>query len=55
MAEFCWDCLEREIYPEAPERNDFAGLCEPGEAVEVLCEGHGWVAVDHEGRIVKDS
>lgn len=52
MADFCWDCLADELFPEAPERNDFHGLCEPGETVTVLCEGHGVIQVDHEGKPV---
>lgn len=52
MAEFCWGCLEREIYPEAPERNDFAGIAQEGYVVDVLCEGCGVIAVDHEGKRV---
>lgn len=50
MAEFCYQCLKDELHPEYPERNDFAGLCAPGETVAVLCEGHGPVLVDHDGR-----
>lgn len=53
MAQFCWDCLAEEIFPEAPERNDFAGLCAEGEMVSVLCEGHGVIWVDHQGRRVQ--
>lgn len=52
MADFCWQCLADELYPEHPERNDLAGLCAPGEVVTVLCEGHGIIDVDHEGKPV---
>lgn len=34
MADFCWDCW-RDLFGTAPERNDFRGLCEPGEVVAV--------------------
>lgn len=50
MADFCWRCLEEGIYPDDPSRNDLYGLCGLGETAEVLCEGCGWVAVDHMGR-----
>lgn len=50
MADFCWRCLEQELYPEAPERNDLFGLCAAGETVKVLCEGCGIIEVDHCGR-----
>lgn len=49
MADFCWQCLEREMAPECPERNDLRGLCEPGETVVALCEGCGQIEVDHRG------
>lgn len=58
MAEFCWDCLQGAkgypgMYPEDPSRNDFYGACKPGETIMVLCETHGFVRVDHEGKIVR--
>lgn len=54
MAEFCWKCLAEQIFPEAPERNDLRGLCKEGEMVAVLCEGCGWITVDHEGKPLAD-
>jgi hypothetical protein len=53
VADFCWRCLERELYPEHPERNDLAGLCEPSQAVDVLCEGCSFILVDHQGKPVE--
>jgi hypothetical protein len=54
MADFCWKCLADELAPECPERNDLRGLCEPGEMVEVFCEGCGYIAVDHQGKAADD-
>lgn len=50
MADFCWQCLERELAPECPECNDLAGLCVEGETANVLCEGCGVITVDHQGK-----
>jgi hypothetical protein len=50
MADFCWKCLAEELFPEAPERNDFHGIVEEGETARVLCEGCGFIEVDHEGK-----
>lgn len=50
MAEFCLDCNRQNDI----EFSDFEGLCEPGETIEVLCEGCGIITVDHEGKIVND-
>jgi hypothetical protein len=55
MAEFCWTCLQDELYPEDPSRNDFHGLCNEGETTAVLCEGCGPIEVDHQGKPVMDS
>lgn len=54
MANFCWGCLADRIYPEAPERNDLRGLCKASETILVLCEGCGWITVDHEGKAVDE-
>lgn len=49
MADFCLDC---NIKINGVEVSDFEGLCEPGETVEVLCEGCGYIKVDHTGEKV---
>lgn len=49
MADFCWDCT-RDVMGVAPEKNDFFGLCQPGEALGDICEGCGPGVFDHEGR-----
>lgn len=51
MAEFCFDCT-KETFGEVPLKNhDFYGLCKEGEIVHVLCEGCGYIWVDHTGKI----
>lgn len=52
MSDFCWRCLDHELYPEDPKRNDFFGLCPKGQVVDVLCEGCGPIKVQHEGKPV---
>lgn len=46
MADFCHQCSE-DLFGQ--DYRDLAGLCEPGEFVGVICEGCGFVSVDHEG------
>lgn len=48
MADFCKECSDEMFGPDVP--NDFEGLCEPGEMVSVLCEGCGYIWVDHTGK-----
>ena len=47
MAEFCGACA-----PKYGMLNDFVGECCKGQMVKVLCEGCGWVLVDHTGKPV---
>jgi hypothetical protein len=35
--------------------NDFVGECRKGQTVKVLCEGCGWVIVDHTGQPVGEN
>lgn len=49
MAEFCKQCTKALFHEEV---NDFEGLCEKDEMVEVLCEGCGYTYVDWKGRCV---
>lgn len=49
MSSFCGACSE---FMFGRDFGDFAGLCEPGEYVKVLCEDCGIVLVDHTGRRV---
>ncbi len=46
MAGFCKQC-SNQIFGQ--DRYDFAGLCQHGQTIEVLCEGCGFVAVDGTG------
>jgi len=50
MADFCKECSDKLFGPDTP--NDLEGLCEPGEMVSVLCEGCGYIWVDHTGKRV---
>jgi hypothetical protein len=48
----CWDCT-REVRSEAPNANDFAGLCGRSDNIAVYCTGCGEsIWVDHRGRRV---
>lgn len=51
MAEFCWQCTEEYLFPDG-SRNDFIGIVPEGATLRVLCEGCGFIEVDHEGRRV---
>lgn len=44
VAEFCGACA-----PKYGMLNDFANDCRKNETIKVLCEGCGWVIVDHTG------
>jgi hypothetical protein len=52
MADFCRDCARRvlgvtdEQYDKCGDLNN---LCEEGETVSDLCEGCGFITVDHRG------
>lgn len=49
MADFCKQCSIEQF---GEDFHDLAGLCEPNELVIAICEGCGFVDVDHEGRYV---
>jgi RNase P subunit RPR2 len=48
MADFCKVCSDLMFGFDVP--NDFENLCKPGEMIQVLCEGCGWIWVDHTGK-----
>jgi len=50
MADFCHGCLVDEGMSEFAEKNDFKGICNPGDLSYFLCEGCGQHLFDHEGR-----
>ncbi len=47
MADFCRGCSIEHL---GRDFRDLADLCEPGQCVDVLCEGCGPTTVDHEGQ-----
>lgn len=49
MAEFCWDCTRDKLGIE-PERNELSNLIEPPYTTSALCEGCGFIQVDHKGK-----
>lgn len=57
MADFCLDCIKK-VFPKVPEgANDFVGITgaedtKSGQYALVLCEGCGWIYVDHTGKKV---
>lgn len=46
MADFCKACA---IDNFGDDTGDLKGLCNPGFFVQVICEGCGYIYVDHEG------
>ena len=50
MADFCWDCVKS--LGVHPEKNDLRDLCDKGDVAQVLCEGCGFIYVDHLGKKV---
>lgn len=58
MADFCLDCT-KEMFPGAPEgENDCKNYTTPEDTQNkiyaiVLCEGCGWIKVDHTGKRVE--
>ena len=46
MADFCKEC-STQMFGE--DMGDLAGLCEPEYKVVVICEGCGFITVDHLG------
>lgn len=48
MSEFCLQCSKRLGAPEG--WSDFEKIVEEGITTEVLCEGCGYIRVDHNGR-----
>lgn len=47
MAEFCKEC-SLEHFNE--DLGDLRGLCQPGMMVATICEGCGYIYVDHNGQ-----
>lgn len=53
MAEFCWDCTRDKMRVD-PILNDFKDLVEPGHIAQVICEGCGFITINHAGRRISD-
>lgn len=51
MADFCKQCSE-ELFGH--DSKDLAELCNDPGRTEALCEGCGWIWVDHTGRKICD-
>lgn len=51
MAEFCHQCTESVLGIDGA-KNDLKGLVPKGMFVDVICEGCGFVVVDHAGKCV---
>lgn len=49
MADFCWQCCDK-VLGIPSEKNDLRGLCKEGEVASAICEGCGFVFVDHLGK-----
>lgn len=46
MADFCKKC---SIEHFGEDFGDLTGICLEGQVVETICEGCGWIKVDHQG------
>lgn len=51
MADFCKQCAEETF---GADFGDLSEACGDGQVAQVLCEGCGWIYVDHTGRRVSD-
>lgn len=49
MADFCYQC---SIETLGFDSKDLSGLCEEWEITGALCEGCGFISVDHEGKCI---
>lgn len=53
MADFCNKCTH-DITNGEYSTSDFDGLCKPDEKSLVLCEGCGYIYVDHLGHKIEN-
>ncbi len=51
MADFCGQCMKEKFGEGIP--SDFEGEAPEGETVSVICEGCGFIEVDHTGDRVR--
>ncbi len=59
MADFCLECTEELFGQQYARVNDFRNLISKEEyerdyVMRVLCEGCGWIIVDHNGRRIEN-
>ena len=47
MADFCREC---SIFHFGKDFEELKGLCKEGQIVATICEGCGFVCVDHNGK-----
>ena len=61
MADFCYDCTEELFDQKHAPNNDMAGIVsreeyeQHGITAKVLCEGCGFIEVDHRGRRLENA
>ena len=61
MADFCYDCTEELFGQKYAINNDMSGLVSKEEyeqygiTVKVLCEGCGFIEVDHRGKRLENA
>lgn len=59
MSDYCFQCTEKYLGMPG-DKNDLSGISTPQDTANdmfasVICEGCGFVFVDHEGRCVSES
>lgn len=52
MADFCYQCTLEYFGPRFAKKNDMRGLVQKDEIAGVLCEGCGYIIVDHKGKCI---
>ena len=61
MADFCYDCTEELFGQQYAPKNDMSGLVsreeyeQHGITAKVLCEGCGFIEVDHRGKWLENA
>ncbi len=61
MADFCYDCTEELFGQQYAKDNDMASIVsreeyeQHGITAKVLCEGCGFIEVDHRGRRLENA
>ena len=61
VADFCYECTEELFGQSYSPRNDMSGLVsreeyeQHGMTAKVLCEGCGFIEVDHRGKRIENA